>query len=388
LGKPILGNIDEPQEMEVPALTSGDVSSLVVDNLGDLARGQNTAVACFYFDFTARNEQSPVSILGSLLKQLVCAEGEIPGEISRAYKAQENVIGGRGPRLSDIVKMLQTASSKKRSFICIDALDECVAGDRVKILDSLNQILQKSPGTRIFMTGRPHIFAEIGKRLAGGITSVSISPKGGDIITYLHRRLAEDTTPDAMDCTLEADILKKILENGSEMWVEAMALGKLLNISTDSWIHRFLLASLNIDAILQETTIYRRRQKLRAVADGLGLEDAYGSTLGRIKGQEGEKARLGMAALMWISHSERPLEGDELCQALAVEIESPNLHSDNIPSIETVLSCCQGLVAIDKEASTVRLIHFTIQEYLRAQPELLDTAHSTMAETCLSYLNS
>jgi len=95
-----------------------------------------------------------------------------------------------------------------------------------------------------------------------------------------------------------------------------------------------------------------------------------------------------MAALMWISHSERPLEADELCHALAVEIGSPDLHSDNVPSIGTVLACCQGLVVVDKEASTVRLIHFTIQEYLRAQPNLFSAAHSIMAETCLSYLNS
>ena len=37
--------------------------------------------------------------------------------------------------------------------------------------------------------------------------------------------------------------------------------------------------------------------------------------------------------------------------------------------------------------SSVKLIHFTLQEY-RAHPELFGTAHSIMAETCLSYLNS
>ena len=124
------------------------------------------------------------------------------------------------------------------------------------------------------------------------------------------------------------------------------------------------------------------------MGDGLGLGDAYGATLNRIRGQGGEKSRLGMATLMWISHSERPLKANELCHALAVEIGSPNLNTDNVPSIGTLLACCQGLVAVDKETSTVRLIHFTLQEYLRAHPHLFSTAHSTMAETCLSYLNS
>ena len=150
---------------------------------------------------------------------------------------------------------------------------------------------------------------------------------------------------------------------------------------------RFLLVSLNIDAILQEPTIHRRRQKLNSMTDGLGLGDAYSATLDRIKGQGGEKARLGMAALMWISHAERPLKPHELLHALAIEIGSPDLNSDNILSIGTLLACCQGLIVIDKEASIVRLIHFTLQEYLRAHPQLLGAAHSTIAETCLSYLN-
>jgi len=76
------------------------------------------------------------------------------------------------------------------------------------------------------VTGRPHILPEIGTRLAGRVASVSISPKRGDIIRYLHSRLAADTTLDVMDSTLEADILKKIPDDISEMYVEAI-LGSL-----------------------------------------------------------------------------------------------------------------------------------------------------------------
>ena len=95
-----------------------------------------------------------------------------------------------------------------------------------------------------------------------------------------------------------------------------------------------------------------------------------------------------MATLMWISHAERPLKADELCHALAVEIGSPNLNTDNVPSIDALLAYCQGLVVVEKETSTVRLIHFTLQEYLRAHLDLFGAAHSAVAETCLSYLNS
>jgi len=199
-------------------LISCDTSSLVIDSLCDRARGQDVAVACFYFDFAAQKELSSTSMLGALLKQVVGGLDKIPGEIVRAYEDQKRAIGGRGLRLSDIVRMLQATSSERRTFICIDALDECAARHQVKLLGSLNQILQKSPDTRIFVTGRPHIQAEIGERLAGRVTSVSITPKRDDIISYLRSRLDEDTIRDAMDSSLRADILERIPDHISEMY--------------------------------------------------------------------------------------------------------------------------------------------------------------------------
>jgi len=200
-------------------LTCHDVSSLVVDRLCDRARGQNATVTCFYFDFAARKEQSATAMLGSLLKQIVSGMESIPEDISRAFQEQKKAIGGREPQLLDIVKMLQTITSSQPTFVCIDALDECAAVHRVKILDSLKQILEKSPGTRIFITGRPHIRAEMERRLGGQVMSVSLCPNKEDIIRYLRVRLGEDETPDAMDESLIADILENIPESVSEMYV-------------------------------------------------------------------------------------------------------------------------------------------------------------------------
>ena len=83
------------------------------------------------------------------------------------------------------------------------------------------------------------------------------------------------------------------------------------------------------------------------MTNGLGLGGAYDATIGRIKAQEGDKARLGMATLMWISHSERPLNVDEICHALAVDGGSTGINTNNVPSIQTVLACCQGRCILD-----------------------------------------
>ena len=52
-----------------------------------------------------------------------------------------------------------------------------------------------------------------------------------------------------------------------------------------------------------------------------------------------------------LSTSVKPNQVDN---ALAVEIESPNLDANNIPSIGQSLTSCQGLVFIEIVASSVR----------------------------------
>jgi len=158
--------------------------------------------------------------------------------------------------------------------------------------------------------------------------------------------------------------------------------------SANRYASRFLLVSLSIDGILHESTISRRREKLSKMTNGLELGDIYGATIKRIQGQDGDKSRLGMTTLMWISHAERPPRGDELCHALAVQPGSTDFDVGNIPSMSTLVNCCQGLITMDKEASTIRLIHFTLQEYLSSHPDIYIKPHSVMAEICLTYLNS
>ena len=80
---------------------------------------------------------------------------------------------------------------------------------------------------------------------------------------------------------------------------------------------------------------------------------------------------LGTAVLMWICYSERQLGAEELCQALVVNMGSSDYNADDVPSILTVLSCCQGFVVVDKEGSAVQLIHNTLREYLIQCSQLL-----------------
>ena len=188
-----------------------------MDRLCDQTGELHTAVTCFYFDFAAQKEQTVASMLGSILKQVINGTERVPEDIWRALQAQKKAVSGRKPQLSDIVKILQLITASQRTFMVIDALDESTAVQRFRLFDSLKEILEKSPGARIFVTGRPHICPEIETRLAGRVASISLGPTRDDIIRFLRIRLSEDETPDAMDENLEAEILEKIPGSISDM---------------------------------------------------------------------------------------------------------------------------------------------------------------------------
>ena len=198
-------------------LRNCDASSLAIDSLCYWVGGRDATVACFYFDFAAQKEQSPTTVLSVLLKQLVRGLEKVPPKIVEAFREDKKTTGGWRPELGQVVEMLQDIASLRPTFICIDALDECLAEHRGKLLESLKQILHKSPSTRIFLAGRLHVQDEVEKHLAGRVVAVSITPTKTDIIRFLRAKLREDTTPEAMDNSLEEDIIKSIPETVSEL---------------------------------------------------------------------------------------------------------------------------------------------------------------------------
>ena len=154
---------------------------------------------------------------------------------------------------------------------------------------------------------------------------------------------------------------------------------------------RFLLISLNVDAILEGITIAERRKKLEGMRRGNGLSDAYTATLTRLRAQAETKSALGLKVIMWVLNSQRPLGVEELCHALGVEIGSVDFDPKNVPASRTLLSCCLGLVTVEASSRTFRLVHFTLQEHLASDPTIfnnLHNPHSIIAEICLTFLNS
>jgi len=151
--------------------------------------------------------------------------------------------------------------------------------------------------------------------------------------------------------------------------------------------YRFHPVSLNIDAVLKEVTISQRKKKLNQMIQGNGLQDAYSARLARVGAQDGGMLRLNMEALMWLSHSNRALNANELCQGSEVAIGSTDLDCQNIPAIEILRGCYFGLVTLEESSNTLHLVHYTLEEYLSENADLFPSPHSGIAEVSSRYLN-
>ena len=137
--------------------------------------------------------------------------------------------------------------------------------------------------------------------------------------------------------------------------------------------------------VLGMTTKSKRRKALETLPPDLYL--SFARIIARIRESSVDQAELGITVLMWLHFARRPLQLVELQHALAVENSHTEFDADNIPSKKALLDCCLGLVVIDDETSTVRFVHYTLEEYFCDNTKTeFPNGCCSIAETCLTYL--
>ena len=111
------------------------ITSLVIDRICGQARARTATAACCYFNCAAQKELSPTTILSSTPQELVGRLENIPIKIVEAFQDQE-IIGRRRLELRLVIDMLQDILSSRSNFLCVDALNVCVAEYRGKLPES------------------------------------------------------------------------------------------------------------------------------------------------------------------------------------------------------------------------------------------------------------
>jgi hypothetical protein len=98
----------------------------------------------------------------------------------------------------------------------------------------------------------------------------------------------------------------------------------------------------------------------------------------------------------WIICARRPLQVDELREAIAFTIDDTRWDSEKIPNdLNRLIRACGNLILIDEETQNVQLAHYTVQQYLLDHPTaksaffhiIRKEADLNIGEVCVAYLS-
>ncbi|KAK5056661.1 hypothetical protein LTR84_012193 [Exophiala bonariae] len=228
----------------------------------------------------------------------------------------------------------------------------------------LNELKCLDGVANVFVTSRP--LPSIAENFIGK-PQLSIRADDKDMRKYIPSRLHKEPTLSSF-LTAEQNLAEEI---------ENAIVGKVQGI--------FLLAELHLNSLAS----YDNRRQLKKALTMLPIDynSTFDDAITRIRQQSTYTAKRAMQVLCWITNAYEPLSISELQHALAVEIGDKEFYPDAIVESSHLISICCGLVAVGEGSRLIRLVHYTLEEYLSERKhELFPDYADEMTRVCLTYL--
>ncbi|KAL8680049.1 MAG: hypothetical protein Q9186_003729 [Xanthomendoza sp. 1 TL-2023] len=311
--------------------------------------------------------QTGENLFGSIIKQL--AEGHLQKFfpfVKNLYKARNRT--HERPLSTDLVSMLGSMlRTFQHNYIVVDALDECTDEVKDSLLNGFDS-LQKVCNLKIMLTSRPNTITGLSDYPNAGF--LEIRARNEDIGRYISSRVPSE--PRSF-----ASFRKK---------PELVAL--VIGTMTLRCQGMFLLARLHLDSVARTMSAAALKANLQRLPRQLNT--TYDGAIRRIEQQDDEHADLARRVLAWILYASRSMTILELQHALAIEsTQSTQGIDEHIFNASDIIYSCAGLVTLDKKTDTIRMVHFSAQEYFSATRQThFPNGQLTIAAACLKYLNS
>ncbi|KAK4074090.1 hypothetical protein Trihar35433_3564 [Trichoderma harzianum] len=312
--------------------------------------------AVLYWYFNYGDPKQHTSIFPSLLLQLICKFPTLHPVIGQLYGH-----GKAMPNKTILVKSIDILLREfKQSFLVLDALDECFNGLRDEVLSTVEHL--QSLGVRILITSRqtgPGEFSEW--------AHIEVKAHAEDLGYLFDHKL---------DNRFSQTIKDILTKERKEEVIETIA------SKTDGM---FLWASLQLDEVLKFSAVEEIREALHNMPKD--VSEFFSRTMSRIANNG-----FALRTLLWLAYAKNPLSFDALSHALSIQLNKgilKDINRDNIPHIDALVEKCFGLIVKDGE-NNLRLAHFSIQEYLKSNPQVFGSAMDPdlyIAKICLRYLS-
>ncbi|KAK0447871.1 uncharacterized protein EV420DRAFT_1647613 [Desarmillaria tabescens] len=358
-----------------PGIGKTVLTSIVIQDLLRQSTDNAAAVAYFYcqHDQTAKTE--PLKILGTILYQIV---SRIPA--SRIQQLEDNKISLTTVMgLEKLIKM--ACEDFSRTYVVIDALDECAnGGAQVTVLASLKR-LHSSSRLHILILSR---WTSQMDRMLRAIPSFDISDSGGilsDLREYVHRRVYSPAEDEPVVRISNPDLRQAIVDTLVER-ADGM----------------FLWVDFQILHLCEQQTDHDIRSSLTQLPRG--LDATYVRSLTSMSTLDERRRMRAKRALQWLVCTRTLISLELLQQCIAVDDMDDEWDPENVVTDPMALiSDCANLVQIT-EADGRKFVHFvhaSVKEFLttaRRNEELsletryfifesIPNGHLSVFKTCL-----
>ena len=345
------------------------LTSLVISHLESRIAAFKPMVAYIFFDYKDQERQTVKAILCSLLRQVIESVGEIPQSIQQIYDTlpPEKEVNTMDEHqcvslLEDLIR-----NEPRDTFLIFDALDECPDIDhnsnevRSRITSAMKSLATVG---RLFITARPHVHPAT---VVPGCHRLEIRATDRDMRCYINARVQGHPR------------LLRLVGSDPQL---ANRLGETLCRKANGM---FLLTRLQMDSLVNQTSARHVFNALQLLPEK--LNETFSDAINRIKSQSQEYWQLARHVISWIFYAKRPLKIVELREILAVEPNDTKFDPSGLHERDLILEVCCGLVSIDEQDETIRLVHYSLQEYLTTcWHEHWPKAEETVAATCIAYL--
>ncbi|KAJ6630946.1 ankyrin repeat-containing domain protein [Mycena sp. CBHHK59/15] len=316
--------------------------------------------AYIYCNYKEQTSQTVLSLLGSLLKQIVLQAHETPKNAWTLYSQEQP----NSPSLKALIAALEKEIDALGSFfVVVDALDE-YSSDEFVSLDLINQIRRLGGRLKLLVTSR-----SFGSGVQDETTlQLSITAQDDDVRSYIQHQFYANRRL-ALHVKNAPDLAERIL----------------VTLTAEKFQGMFLLASFHVSLLERQLS----RRDVRKALDSLPetIEDVYSDALNRIENQQTEMKNLAHSVLSLIIYAYEPLTWQALQHAIAVTRDMTDMDDEAILSVDDILHVCAGLVMIESQSGFVKLVHYTTQEYFDSiRSARFPNAHADIANVCLRYI--
>ena len=198
-------------------LTRKALRSIIIDYLKQFIEQEDVAVIYIYCSYKEKDDQTAISLVASLLQQLVQKSSTVSEEIVSLY--DYHIRNETRPALSELSKLLQLEVRRfSKVFILIDALDECPQSNGVR-MSFLKEIQKLAPSIHLLVTSRHSSVIEREFEKAGHL---EIRASDEDVRRYLECRIKMEHQLIRLVKThpaLQGNIISTIVEKAKGMSV-------------------------------------------------------------------------------------------------------------------------------------------------------------------------